>query len=183
MRRSVVALTLAGLMVPLSPASAQDRPDFSGRWTTGPAPDMRGLRAGPSGSMGSGWGADIVVAQGPDTMIVESLIFSGGDLQPPLKYRYALAPGSRTVNQILMGYDIQEFPTTTRWEGGRLVLTTTHTFQDPRSEETFEADVTRVMWLEFPNSLVRPPSLIVEMTIEGLKGGPPSTSRTVYTSG
>jgi hypothetical protein len=179
----VAAVATLATLVAGAPASGQERPDFSGRWTTGPAPDMRGRRAGPPGDMGSGWGPDIVVRQDAETLTVEALIFAPGDLQPPLTYRYPLSQGAHAVNRILMGHGIQELPTTTRWDGDRLVLTTTHTFAHPETGRRVEADVTRVLSLEGPNSLVAPPSLVVEMTIDGVLGGPPTTTRTVYTAG
>lgn len=129
--------------------------------------------------MGSGWAADIIIDQDADWLTVECLIFSSGDLQPPLKYRYAL-DGSSHVNRILMGYGIQEFPSRASWVGDKLVISTTYQLLDPQTGRNVSTRTTQTLSLR-SSPLVLPPSLVVEWTIEGVLGGPSSTTRTVYT--
>ena len=65
-------------------------------------------RGGPRGrgDMGSGWGSTITITQDAARLTVEYAFFSRGDMQPPLKFVYAL-DGSETKNSVMMGRGIQ----------------------------------------------------------------------------
>jgi hypothetical protein len=176
-------------------AAAQARPDFSGRWTTEPeasaddqgrgqaAQGQRGQRGGrggrggrgrgPTGDMGSGWGPTITIAQEANTLAVEYVFFGRGDLQPPLRFTYAL-DGSETKNRVMMGRGIQEQTSRAAWEGSNLVITTVHDFTNPQNGQPVKAEVKRVLTLASPDQLV------VEVTRGGVLGGPATTSRAEY---
>ena len=113
-------------------------------------------------------------------LTVERVFFVPGDLQPVMKFRYAL-DGAETKNTVLMGRGFQEQISKTDWEGARLVITTVHSFSDPEDGRPMTTEVTQSLWLEQPTYLVRPPSLVVETTISGVLGGAASTTRTIYT--
>ena len=170
--------------------SAQTRPDFSGRWTSDPDPaaaaaapaapsgtaPQRG--AGPagrgrSGDMGSGWGSTLTITQNATRLTVEYMFFSRGDMQPPLKFVYAL-DGSETKNSVMMGHGIQVQPSKTKWDGDKLVIVTTHTFINPETNKPQTIDVTQTLSLESPASLV------VETTRSAVLGGPATATKTVY---
>jgi hypothetical protein len=155
----------------LASASAQTRPDFSGRWSSeaDPAAPARGR----SGDMGSGWGSPITVTQTGTRLTVEYMFFGRGDMQPPTRLVYAL-DGSETKNSLMMGRGIQTQTSKTAWNGEKLVITTVHTFPDPETGKPTTTDVTQTLSLESPTSLV------VETTRAGVLGGPPSTVRTVF---
>ena len=182
MRGVLFGVTVGILMSVLEP-SAQSRPDFSGRWTSAPdpaaqaAPAPAGQRgAGPAirpGDLGSGWGSTITIAQTDRALTVEYAFFTRGDMQPPLKFTFAL-DGSESTNTVMMGRGFQVERSKTAWEGQTLVITTVHDFKDPASGKPATAEVTRRLSLESPDSL------IVETTRGGVLGGPPSTSRVVY---
>lgn len=146
----------------LALTSAQPPPDFSGRWAADPVPDM-----------GSGWGPAITVTQDASRLTVEYVFFGRGDLQPPLRFVYAL-DGSETKNTVLMGRGPQDQRSRASWQGSTLVITTTHAFTDPATNTPATADVRQALTLESPASLV------VETTRSGVLGGPPSTSKTIY---
>jgi hypothetical protein len=166
---------LMALAFPDSNATAQSPPDFSGEWSIrDAAPTGRGGRGGPAPDMGSGWGRTITIAQTTDTLMVEYEFFSRGDLQHPLKFRYAL-DGAETTNSVMMGRGIQERISTTVWRADTLVITTTHTVEPLRSGQQGAVAVTRRLMLASPNELR------VESTIGGVMGGPPTTTVTVYT--
>jgi hypothetical protein len=158
----------------------QARPDFSGRWTNAappaaqaPAPGGRGGGpAVPSGDMGSGWGSTITLTQTLRVLTVEYAFFTRGDMQPPLKFTFAL-DGSESKNTVMMGRGFQVERSKTAWDGQTLVITTQHDFRDP-SGKPVTAEVTRRLSLESADSL------IVETTRAGVLGGPPSTTRVVY---
>jgi len=157
-------------------ATAQTRPDFSGRWTSEPSPAGDGQRNASgerSGDLGSGWGPNITITQTVERMTVEYMFFARGDMQPPLRFVFAL-DGSETKNSVMMGRGIQTQTSKTAWEGDKLVITTTHSFAHPETGQPLTSEVKRTLTLESPTSL------IIETTRNGVLGGPSSTTRTVY---
>jgi hypothetical protein len=157
-------------------ATAQTRPDFSGHWTSEPSPagGGQGNASGERiGDMGSGWGPNITITQTAERVTVEYMFFARGDMQPPLRFVFAL-DGSVTKNSIMMGRGIQTQPSKTWWEGDKLIITTTHSFAGPETGRPLTSEVKQTLALESPTSL------IVETTRSGVLGGPSSTTRTVY---
>ena len=181
-----VALTLS------STPSIQS-PSFAGRWTTDPDPaaapaaggagggaargqggaQSAGQRGGGRGDMGRGWGSTITIAQDTAKLTVEYAFFSRGDMQPPLKFVYAL-DGSETRNSVMMGRGMQVQVSKTAWDGTKLVITTLHTLADPSSGKPVMTEVKQVLSLESPTSLV------VETTRAGTMGGPATVTKTIY---
>lgn len=161
--------------------AAQAKPDFSGRWVIEQAPALSGAGAGASrtaatvvrGDMGSGWGPDITIAQGADRLTVEYAVFARYDMQPPLKFVYALN-GPETINSVMMGWGVQKQSSKTAWDGDRLVITTTHSFASPANGKLMTAEVQQTLSLELPAALV------IETWRAGILGGPSSTTRTIY---
>jgi hypothetical protein len=184
---NILALTMspttcAAALIALSTVaslSAQTPPNFAGRWTTdavaaadSPAGRGSGGRRGRP-DMGSGWGSTITITQDPRQLTVEYAFFSRGDLQPPLKFAFAL-DGSETRNTVRMGRGPQLERSKAAWDGQTLVITTTHEFKDPRTGKAGTMDVVRRLSLESADSLV------VETVRDGVLAGPPDTTRTVY---
>src|SRR5262245_50879150 len=114
MKRLMHALTASTVVLLAITAMAQAKPDFSGRWTIEPEPtSAAGARAGDAGS---GWGSNITIAQNPTRLTVEYAFYARYDMQPPLKFVYAL-DGSETKNSVMMGRGIQVQTSKTVWEG------------------------------------------------------------------
>jgi hypothetical protein len=179
MKMLTVAFSFAAAGLLVGSAAAQEKPDFSGEWTiaTEPATGQRGGgRGGRPAEFGSGWGRTITIAQDAGALKVVWPFYGRGDLQPPLTFVYAL-DGSATTDTLLMGRGVQEQVSRTAWDGNSLVITTVHAFAHPENGQRTTAEVKRTL------SLAAPTSLVVETTIGGLLGGPPTTSRTVYTRG
>ena len=162
-RMFVIALFLASSLV-----DAVAAPDFSGRWTADAA-----TVAGGRGDMGSGWGSPITITQDGGKLTVEYAFFARGDMQPALKFVYAL-DGSTTKNSVMMGRGVQSQSSTAAWNGDSLVITTIHTFTDPGTGRPATEEVKQSLTLESPAVLV------VETTLAGALGGPPSTTKTTY---
>ena len=157
-------------------ATAQTRPDFSGRWTSEPSPAGDGQRNASgerSGDLGSGWGPNITITQTAERMTVEYMFFARGDMQPPLRFVFAL-DGTETRNSVMMGRGIQAQTSKTAWEGDKLVVTTTHSFGAPETGQPLASEVKQTLALESQTSL------IIETTRSGVMGGPSSTTRTAY---
>ena len=123
--------------------------------------------------MGSGWGSNITVTQDASRLTVEYMFFARGDMQPPLKFVYAL-DGSETKNSVMMGRGIQLQTSKTAWEGNRLVISTVHSFANPETGHPMTSEVEQALTLESPTTLT------VEATRIGVLGGPSSTTRTTY---
>src|SRR5688572_1860695 len=168
-----VLVSLAGTVVAAVP---QAKTDFSGRWTTesdpaAPVATQGGAAAagqpgarggggggrGPArGDMGSGWGPTITVTQDARQLVIEYSVFARGDMQPPLKFLYAL-DGSETKNTVMMGRGMQAQTSRTAWDGTRLKITTTQTL-----------------------TLESPTQLVVDTVRAGVLGAPDTTTKTVY---
>jgi hypothetical protein len=123
--------------------------------------------------MGSGWGSTIAITQDAGRLTVEYAFFSRGDMQPPLRFEYAL-DGRESTNTVMMGHGLQRQTSRAEWSGERLVITTRHTFTNPDTGRPAESLVTHALWLESPAALV------VEVTRAGVLGGPATTTRTTY---
>lgn len=170
-------------------AGAQLRPDFSGRWTldsaaTAPratASDSaaRAQRAGgaygarPDADTGSGWGRTITITQDRSRLTVEYEFFTRYDLQPPFRFAYAL-DGSETADTVNLGLGPQPQRSRSAWQGDTLVITTVQTFPHPDDGRQVPYEVTRRLTLGSPGSLQ------VDTVIDGVLGGPPTTTRTIY---
>jgi hypothetical protein len=183
--RSLTLILAASVLALLStPAGGQERPDFSGTWTSagqgrGPSSAGRGQQA--TGTLGSGWGSTFSIEQDADTLTVTRVFFARSDFQPPIKYRFAL-DGSETRNVVLMGRGMQEQVSTTKWEGESLVITTSYDVPLHRGGERIVCEMTHTLSLPPPRAgtAAWPPALVVETVRGGVLGGPPSTTRTVY---
>ena len=154
---------------------AQQKPDFSGRWTSEPeaAAPSSGGRGTSVGNMGSGWGSNITIAQDATRLTVEYAFFARGDLQPPLKFVYAL-DGSQTKNSVMLGRGIQTQTSKTAWEGDKLIITTEHNLENPANGQPMTIKVIQSL------SFQSPTSLLVETTRSGVLGGSSTTTRTIY---
>lgn len=150
---------------------AQEHPNFAGQWTVATSTEP-GNRGPARGDMGSGWGSPITVTQDATRLTVEYAFFSRGDMQPPLRFVFAL-DGTETKNTVMMGNGIQAQLSKTRWDGNKLVITTIHSFRNPENGQPMTSEVRQTLSLESNN-------LIVETTRNGVLGGAPSTTRVTY---
>jgi hypothetical protein len=165
------------MAIATSLADGQSRPNFSGRWTVAAAAAPEGGRGGgPRADMGSGWGTTITLTQSDSVLSLEWVIFSRGDLQPPLTFVYPL-DGSERTNAFMMGRGLEKQVSRCAWNGASLVITTTQAFPNLVAGRSVESVVKRTLTLESPSSLV------VETTRSAALGGQPSTTRPVYTKG
>jgi hypothetical protein len=185
MKRTAWLMTAVAAALIAAVSVAQTRPDFTGRWTSEPVPAAPGAAGGrqtggpvrgggaPYGDLGSGWGSNIAITQDARLLTVEYAFFARGDMQPPLKFVYAL-DGSEAKNSVMMGRGVQVQASKAKWDADVLVITTVHTFSHPETGQVVTSEVRQRLSLEMPTSL------IVETTRSGVLGGPPSTTRTVY---
>ena len=171
-----VRAVIVAVMAVTVEAAIQAPADFSGRWTEAPPADPaagRG-RGGTRGNMGSGWSTTIAISQDAKQLVVESIVYTRSDLQAQPRFVYAL-DGSETRNTVTVGRGSQVQSSRAAWDGASLRITTSHTLSDPSSGKPLTMEVVQTLSLESPTRLV------IDVTRAGVLGGPPSTTRTVYT--
>src|SRR5262245_48758448 len=97
----VVAVAL--IMATTRTSAAQTRPDLSGIWvvvdSARPSVATVGDAAFRVGDMGSGWGTPLTIAQRTDSLIIEYVLFSNYDLQPPVRTAHAMS-GAESRNTL-----------------------------------------------------------------------------------
>ena len=171
---------ILSLLAILSTAGSTQAPvDFSGRWTldapvvatTAAVPGTPAAAAAP-GDMGSGWGSPITIAQNAKQLSVEYVFFSRYDAMPPLTFTFPL-DGSQGQNIVAMGRGDQIESSRARWDGQKLIITTTYQVAE-RGAKPFTAEMIRELSLESPTTLV------VQVTRAGVLGGAATTTRTIY---
>ena len=158
-------------------APAQPRPSFAGQWTlvvdsaaARPATAATGDAAFRTGDMGSGWGSPLTMAQSADSLVVTIVHFSTYDLQPRLRYHFALN-GTETVNRVTIGHAESVQSSRVQWDGASLLITTLY----PTPPEVGSAPT------EVRQRLTIDPGgrLVIETTRPGARG--PDVVRTTYT--
>jgi hypothetical protein len=170
-RLAVVLIMSVGIVSALTAQA----PNFAGRWTARPD-SARPVQGAPmAGNPGSGWGTSMMIAQDTGRLVVESPYFSRYDMQPPLRYVYALN-GAETTNTVMLGQGMQAQRSRVAWNGPVLVITTLQLVRNPAgSGDSLRVEVTQRLSLDSPTQLV------VETTRPGVLGGSASTTRTIYT--
>jgi len=151
--------------------AAQAQPDFSGRWAAAPpaaASGVRGVSVEP-GTLGSGWGTEFTIDQRSGRLTVDRMQFSAYDMQPPLRFVYAL-DGAETRIVINMGRGPQEFVSRAAWDGATLVITTTYEFRDGATGKSASRGMRQVLALDPSGSLV----------ITTIHDGSDATASTIY---
>jgi hypothetical protein len=175
-RRTLVTLTVSCVAL----AAAAQTPDFSGKWTLVPPARAAGAESGSApptlseqGDMGSGWGSPVTLRQDPAALVVEYSYFHPRDVQPPFRLSYRL-DGAESRNTLNLGRGPQSQVSRVEWQGGRLVITTTHAFVNPRDGRAMTSETRQTLSLEGPDTLS------IETFRAGVLGGRSSTTRTTY---
>ena len=158
--------TLLGLMLAIA-SNIGAVVDFSGQWTADP-PAVKS-----PGDMGSGWSASIAITQDERQLVVEEMLFSRYDLQPPVRTVYAL-DGSESRNAVMTGYATQVRVSRAKWDGDALVITTTYPAVDPGTGQSFTSEISQRLTLDAPGVLV------IAVTRSGALGGKPTAAKTIY---
>jgi hypothetical protein len=158
MRKTAVLMSAIALVLGATNLSAQGK-SFAGTWTVvadpaAPAPTGRG------GGRGLGQGGTI--AQDAKTLTITRTTQNG-----EMKSVYNL-DGSESKNTLTMGGNSVEQTSKAKWEGDKLVITTTMNFNGNPSESSMTL------------SLDAAGQLIVEATGAGRGGGPPTTTKMTY---
>lgn len=173
LRSLALVVTLAALA---ARGDAQALPSFAGAWTrvdsapARPTTAATGDAAFRTGDMGSGWGSPLTIVQTADSLTVSYAQFSTYDIQPRLRFAFALN-GSETVNRIIVGHSESALRSRAKWDGASLVVTTLHA--TPPEVGAAATEVRQALSLDTNGRLV------IETTRPGARG--PNVVRTTYT--
>ena len=152
----------------LAHLAAAEPPDLAGRWTLIVENADLSEAAPPRipATAGSGCGREITITREGGRVTIERHQFSEYDLQPPMRYVYALGgPPSRNV--VNMGRGPQEQVGRAELKGEALVITSRHAAGTPLA-----ADVMQVFSIDASGALVVETTRVVD--------GATSTTRARY---
>ncbi|MCB0601913.1 MAG: sulfatase-like hydrolase/transferase [Saprospiraceae bacterium] len=164
---------------------ALPNPDFSGSWSTTPVDSRSPLGRPyqpPIPDLGSGWGDKISVLQKENQLEIERVVFLPREIQPLVKYRYAL-DGSRSENNVNMGRTLPAIVSHGSWINNRLVIASEYPCQELKNEKWTTATVVQTLWLQPASGTPWEPQLVIETERKGVFGGETITTRTLYNRG
>lgn len=162
MRRALSAFVVLTLVAGAAAAIAQSKPNFAGKWTLVPDPNAP-APTGRGGGRGGGLGQAFSAEQNDKTLTV---ITAGA--QGEMKSVYNL-DGSESKNPLNFNGTSIERASKTKWDGAKLLITTTTNFNGNPFESTQS-------W-----SLDATGNLVVESTSNF--NGTPTTMKSTYKKG
>jgi hypothetical protein len=163
MKRVLICLVALALVTPAIGVAAQSKPNFAGKWTLVPDPNAAAGGGGRGRGMG-GLGQTFTASQDEKTLTVITNNPQVGEI----KAVYNL-DGSETKNPISFGGNTVDRTSKVKWDGAKLIITSTSNFQG-NAVETTQA------W-----SLDASGTLTVESTSNF--GGNPTTTKAQYKKG
>jgi len=111
--------------------SAQSKPNFAGKWTLVPDPNAAAAGGGRGRGMAGGLGPELTLAQDDKTLTVTTNNPQVGEL----KTVYNL-DGSESKNPLNFGGQTVDRVSKVKWDGAKLVITTTVSFNGTPAETT-----------------------------------------------
>ena len=158
MQRAALLLSAVGLLFAATEVSAQDKPSFAGKWTLVANQGGGGGGGGGRGGGRGGLGAEATIAQDETTLTI-TRASQAGETKAVFKL-----DGTESKNTMTgRGGATIEQTSKARWEGSKLIITTT----TPMGENTIESTMAL--------SLDADGVLVVETTGAGRGGGAPTT--------
>jgi len=153
---AILSLVVAGVSI-----SAQSKPSFAGKWTLVPDPNAPAGGAGRGRGMAGGLGPEFTAVQDEKTLTVTTNNPQLGEL----KTVYNL-DGSESKNPLNFGGQTVDRVSKVKWDGAKLVITTTINFNGTPAETT-------QTWM-----LDGSGNIVIESTSNF--GGNPTTTKATY---
>jgi hypothetical protein len=163
MKRVLACAVALALVAPATGVFAQGKTNFAGKWTLVPDPNAA-AGGGGRGGRGGGLGQAFTATQDDKTLTVVTNNPQIGEI----KAVYNL-DGSETKNPLSFGGQTVERTSKVKWDGAKLIITSTSNFQGNAAETT-------QIW-----SLDAAGTLSVESTSNF--GGSPTTTKAQYKKG
>ena len=161
MRRQVFAGSVLAMVFAVSAAFAQSKPSFAGKWTIVPDPNAAAATGGRGRGGFGGLGQEFTATQDEKTLTVTTTNAQMGEM----KSTYNL-DGSESKNPLNFNGNSIDRVSKAKWDGAKLVITTTTNFNGNSLEST-------QTW-----SLDASGNLLVESTSNF--GGNPTTTKSTY---
>jgi len=131
MTRFMSAVAIASLVFACASLSAQSKTSFAGKWTLVPDPNAAAAGGGRGRGMGGGLGPELTAAQDDKTLTVTTNNPQLGEL----KTVYNL-DGSESKNPLNFGGQTVDRVSKVKWDGAKLIITTTINFNGNPAETT-----------------------------------------------
>jgi hypothetical protein len=131
MKRFISLVAIAMLAIAGASISAQSKTSFAGKWTLVPDPNAAAAGGGRGRGMAGGLGPELTAAQDDKTLTVTTNNPQLGEL----KTVYNL-DGSESKNPLNFGGQSVDRVSKVKWDGAKLVITTTINFNGNPSETT-----------------------------------------------
>jgi hypothetical protein len=154
MRRALSALVALTLVAGAVAATAQSKPNFAGKWTLVPDPNAP-APTGRGGGRGGGLGEAFSAEQTDKTLTVVTTNPQIGEV----KAVYNL-DGSESKNPISFGGQSVDRVSKVKWDGAKLVITTTSNFNGNAFEttQTWSLDATGNLLVESTSNVTGTPT-------------------------
>jgi hypothetical protein len=162
MKRIAIAVSVIALGVYAVGVSAQAKPNFTGKWVQSDPDPAAAAAGGRGGRGGGGWGTNPSITQDATSLTVE---YMGGGQNPAAQKFTVKLDGSDSKNSQNFGGNAMESVSKAKWDGNKLVITTSQEFNGNKFETT------RALSLEGGN-------LVVETT--SAARGTPTTTKVTY---
>ena len=152
MKRLLALTVIAALFTSSLAVLAQTRPNFAGKWTL--VPDPNAAAGGRGRGMAGGLGQAFTATQDEKTMTVVSTTQMG-----EIKSVYNL-DGSETKNPITLGGQTVDRTSKVKWDGAKLIVTSTSNFQGNAAETTqvWSLDAAGTLTVESTNNFSGTPT-------------------------
>jgi len=161
MKRFLSVAAILTLVLADAAVSAQSKPSFAGKWTMVPDPNAAAAAGGRGRGMAGGLGPEFTAVQDDKTLTVTTNNPQLGEL----KTVYNL-DGSESKNPLNFGGQTVDRVSKVKWDGAKLVITTTISFNGNPAEST-------QTWM-----LDGSGSLVIETSSNF--GGTPTTTKATY---
>ena len=161
MKRFLSVAAILTLVLADAAVSAQSKPSFAGKWTMVPDPNAAAAAGGRGRGMAGGLGPEFTAVQDDKTLTVTTNNPQLGEL----KTVYNL-DGSESKNPLNFGGQTVDRVSKVKWDGAKLVITTTISFNGNPAEST-------QTWM-----LDGSGSLVIESSSNF--GGTPTTTKATY---
>ena len=164
MKRMLACLVIVALVMPVVGVTAQTKPNFAGKWTLVPDPNAAAAAGGRGGRGGGGLGQAFTATQDEKTLTVVTTNAQVGEI----KAVYNL-DGSETKNPISFGGNTVDRTSKVKWDGAKLIITSTSNFPGNAVETTqaWSLDASGTLTVESTNNF----------------GGTPTTTKAQYKKG
>jgi hypothetical protein len=155
MKRFTSVVAIAMLVLAGASVFAQSKPSFAGKWTMVPDPNAAAAAGGRGRGMAGGLGPELTAIQDEKTLTITTNNPQLGEL----KTVYNL-DGSESKNPLNFGGQTVDRVSKAKWDGAKLVITTTVSFNGNPAEtiQTWSLDPAGALVVESSSNVTGTPT-------------------------